>query len=476
MRRWTILALVLLAAGCSGSDNPQSGEDLSWAFQSGGPGPDLGAGIAAFADHSGVTIGVFRDSITLGPGQPNETVVTSLGHDDVFVIHHARDGRIDWVRHVGGPAPVTPGGLCRFPDGSFVMAGSFGETVTVGVGQPDAMSLTSAGHADVFLVRFRGDGTLQWAKRAGGDGNEAPRGYFQHTITFGPGEPTETTLIATGQTEAFVARYDGDGTLRWAKRVGGDATCSGHDIAAYADGSCVAVVRIDGTVTFGAGEANETQLTSAGSADVAVARYEPDGRLAWARSAGSQAVDAPWGVAAFADGACVVTGSITGSVTFGAGEPNETELVAAGEWDIFVARYDAGGSLDWATSAGGALQDVAHDVAGFPNGSFVITGRMRGLATFGPGEFRETVLVSNGESDMFVARYGPDGLLDWAENVGGIASDQGEGVCACPDDSLLVTGRFQETATFHAGDAGETTLVSVGGQDVFVAHYEADGN
>ena len=212
------------------------------------------------------------------------------------------------------------------------------------------------------------------------DGSWFVTGYFQHAITFGPGEPGEITLTATGQAEMFVARYNADGTVAWARRAGGGKTCAGHDVAGFGDGSCVVAVRIDGTVVFGTGEANETQLDSVGSSDMAVARYNPDGTLAWARSAGSVAVDTPWGVAAFADGSCVVTGSITNQVTFGAGETNETVLTAMGEWDIFVARYHADGTLAWATVAGGALQDEAFDVAGFPDGSCVITGRIRETA------------------------------------------------------------------------------------------------
>ena len=85
------------------------------------------------------------------------------------------------------------------------------------------------------------------------------------------------------------------------------------------------------------------------------------------------------------------------------------------------------------------------------------------------------MLTSNGAADIFVARYGPDGRLDWAENAGGDLSDRGDGVCACLDGSFLVTGCFQQAATFHSGDASEVTLVSVGREDVFVAYYQADG-
>ena len=488
MKRGVLVTIVLLVVGCAGG--VLFGLDPSWAMSSGGTGTDRGWGVAASGDYSGVTVGDFTGTTTLGPGQAMETTLTSLGDADMFVLHHRFDSEIDWVRHIGSVAPVVPRGVTRYSDGSCIVIGAFQATVTVGVGRPDATNLTSAGEADIFVARYDADGSLAWVKRAGGAGYDEPRGvdsvpdgscvvngYFKSaTITFGPGEANETQLTsAAGQTEAFTARYNADGTLAWAKRAGGTATCTGNDIAAFADGSSIAATRIEGTSVFGAGEANETELVSLGATDFAVARYNPDGTLAWVKRAGGTEGDTPWGVDTYADGSCAVSGNITGTATFGDGEANETELTAVGEWDILVARFNADGTLRWARTAGGAQQEVARDLISFADGACAITGRFRDVATFGAGEPNETVLTSNGEQDLFVARYHGDGTLDWAESVGGTGSDQGEGLAALPDGSFLLVGRFESTVTFHAGDRDETTLVSAGDFDLFVARYLAAG-
>ncbi|HEX9744095.1 MAG TPA: hypothetical protein VGB30_01600, partial [bacterium] len=97
-----------------------------------------------------------------------------------------------------------------------------------------------------------GDGNLIWAKRAGGgfsdygngiaalsDNSTVVTGYFHSSSTFGEGEPNETTLVSKGGADIFIARYNPDGTLAWAKRAGGASSGYGYAIAALSDNSTV---------------------------------------------------------------------------------------------------------------------------------------------------------------------------------------------------------------------------------------------
>ena len=77
--------------------------------------------------------------------------------------------------------------------------------------------------------------------------------------------------------------------------------------------------------------------------------------------------------------------------------------------------------------------------------------------------------------DIFLARYNADGTLAWARGVGAAEWDQGCGVAALSDGSVLVTGSFCETVIFGAGEANETILTAVANGDVFVARYDAGG-
>lgn len=118
------------------------------------------------------------------------------------------------------------------------------------------------------------------------------------------------------------------------------------------------------------------------------------------------------------------------------------------------------------------MRDVARDVSAFPDGSSIVTGRILDTATFGHGEIGETQLTSEDGADIFVASYKPNGKLRWAVQAGGPGSEQGEALASFDDGSFIVTGPFQDTATFHKGGENETQLMSVGDQDVFVSRYK----
>ena len=128
--------------------------------------------------------------------------------------------------------------------------------------------------------------------------------------------------------------------LAWAKRAGGSIFDESYGITALSDDSTVVTGFFEGSATFGPGEPNETILTAAGSGDIFIASYNPDGTLAWAKRAGGSAYnDEGYGITALTDNSTVVTGYFEETTIFGPGEPNETILTSAGNNDIFIARF-----------------------------------------------------------------------------------------------------------------------------------------
>ncbi|MCX6645080.1 MAG: hypothetical protein NTY09_01785, partial [bacterium] len=309
------------------------------------------------------------------------------------------------------------------------------------------------------------------------DNSTVVTGSFLLDATFGPGEPNQTVLTCDGYFDIFIARYNPDGTLAWAKRAGGPGVFfllaeSGYGITTLSDNSTVVTGWFFESATFGPGEPNETVLTSAGQADIFIARYNPDGTLAWAKRAGGESLCEGFGITTLSDNSTVVTGEFHGDATFGQGEPNETIMTAALE-DIFIARYNPDGTLAWAKRArGGSGTDGGSGITTLSDNSTVVTGFFLESATFGPGEPNQTVLTSAGYEDIFIARYNPDGTLAWAKHAGGANSnDHGIGITTLSDNSTVVTGWFAESVTFGPGEPNETVLTSAGGLDIFIARF-----
>jgi uncharacterized delta-60 repeat protein len=403
---------------------------LAWAKRAGGNSDDTGFGITTLSDNSTVVTGFFSDSATFGPGEPNETVLTSAGYEDIFVARYNPDGTLAWAKWAGGASDPywnteCGSGITALSDNSTVVTGWFYGSATFGPGEPNEIILTASNltFSDFFIARYNPDGTLAWAKRAGGD-DWFDQGYGITTLsdnstvvtgtiglsaTFGSGEPNETVLT-NGQ--LFIARYNLDGTLAWAKRAGGDGPACGYGISTLSDNSTVVTGCFYNSATFGPGEANETILTSAGHFDIFIARYNTDGTLAWVKRAGGPTnwytYDKGFGITTLLDNSTVVTGTFSFSATFGPGEPNQTVLTDNG-YDIFIARYNPDGTLAWAKSAGGEEgTGVGFGISALSDNSTVVTGWFGGqLAIFGKWEPNETELEPAGHNDIFVARFMP---------------------------------------------------------------------
>ena len=480
-------------------------ETTNWVAHAGASAFDpAGFGIAALPDGSSVVTGSFVGTAVFGAGEAGEVDLVDAGGGDIFVAKYDATGALAWAKRAGGVA--APGGfgdvgksVAAMADGSVVVTGYFWDVATFGQGEPGEVTISSGGSGwDVFVARYNANGTLAWARSAGGassgydfgrgiavspDGCIFVTGQFSGTAVFGSGEPQQTSLVgnATSTTgipeDMFLARYLPDGTLAWAKTwVAGPGGGLGWSVAAGPDGDAFLAGFFSDSTTLGSGEANETTLLPAAGSirDIYVARYNSDGTLNWARRAGGALVQEAFGIAATSEGSILVTGYFGfGSATFGPGELGEVTLQSAGgNGDVFVARYNPDGTLAWAHRAGGTADEYGRAVAAAPDGGAFVTGNFSQTATFGVGEASETTLTAVGPIDMFVAKYNPSGTLAWAKRAGGTAATiEGHGVAAGADGSARVTGFFTDTVTFFPGESGETTRTAIGPLDVFVVRY-----
>ncbi|MCX6645337.1 MAG: hypothetical protein NTY09_03115, partial [bacterium] len=318
-------------------------------------------------------------------------------------------------------------------------------------------------------------GNLIWVKSAGGvsasalvngitalsDNSTAVTGMFEGLVTFGRDELNQTVLTSVGERDIFIARYNPDSTLAWAKRAGrASAWAEGKGITALIDNSIVVTGNFNESVTFGPGEANQTILTSVGGSDIFIAHYNTDSTLAWAKLAGgASGMDSGDGITALSDNSTVVTGRFVESATFGPGEPTQTVLTCLG-CDIFIACYNPDGTLAWARRAGGS-SEVGYGITTLSDNSTVVTGMFFETAIFGLGEPNETILTSAGIGDILIACYNPDGTLDWAKRAGGASGDDWSyGITALSDNSTVITGFFKESAIFGQGEPNQTVLNS----------------
>ncbi len=364
--------------------------------------------------------------------------------------------------------------------GNVYVTGYFSGTATIGGTQ-----MISAGGRDIFVAKYNASGVLQWLRRAGGSGSDEGygiavdasgvyvTGYFSLTANFNtPSNPATNTLTSAGDIDIFVAKFDPSGVVQWQKRAGGGGGDIGLDIAVDASGVYV-TGEFAGTANFNtpASPASNT-LVSAGVADIFVAKYTTSGTVQWQKRAGGSDHDRGRGIAVDASGVYVM-GYFEGTANFNTpASPASNTLVSAGGWDIFVAKFDPSGVVQWLQRAGGSSDDQGRGIAVDANGVY-ITGSFRGTADFNtPTSPASNTLVSVGSYDIFVAKYNPSGVVQWQKRAGGGNGDVGIGI-AVDASGVYVSGGFENTPSFDI--SANNTLTSAGDFDIFVAAYTTSG-
>lgn len=402
------------------------------------------------------------------------------------------DGTTRWA--VGLDGVVAAESVSAFADGSFAVAGRFACTVVLGAGEPTETTLASTTcsgtPSDLFVARYAADGALLWARAAASsqvpravavaalpDGSVAVTGAFRNQIRFGDATDS-VNLVARSSwmPNVFVARYEPDGALAWARSAGADngpwaaGGSEARSIAALSDGSVVVTGSFFLRLELDGGPVLQTAYgCNTNDFDVFLARYWPDGTVAWARRAGGCSWEEGLAVAAASDDSIRLTGRFSADAVFGPGEAQETTLQADAGYDAFLARYAADGALGWARSIRGAGNDLGVGVAVLPDGGAGLVGEFSDTATFGPGEPGQ-VTMPGGPA---LARYGADGAFQSVRWIDGEATARG--VASAGGGALLVTGTVVSGAVFGAGTPAEQVLAPAQ-PEAFLARYAADGS
>jgi hypothetical protein len=269
-------------------------------------------------------------------------------------------------------------------------------------------------------------------------------GEFQGTAQIGSYTLSSTT---PGKNDLYVAKYDDNGTVIWATRLGSASdrdTDGGSSITVDPNGNVFVTGKFSGGTSFG-----PTVLTSAGGSDIFVVRMRAsDGAVLWARSAGGPGDDAGYGVDYDDFGNLLVVGSVTGTASFG----SQTLTGNSGQTDFFVAKYTNGGTPLWVRRGGNfnAGPDIARSVTVDAEGNAYVTGAVDGSSQNPEVNIGNEVLQNNtDDANAFVAKYDPDGTVIWA---GLMENAYSEGTDIELDNlgNLYVSGYFARTLEFGA--------------------------
>jgi hypothetical protein len=333
-------------------------------------------------------------------------VLTSAGNTDIYVAKFDASGNHLWSQRFGDESDETCTNVAVDGAGNVLLTGYIDGIVDFGGG-----ALTCEGSGDVFVAKFDPSGSHLWSQRFGdtnqqvglgvavdGSGDVLVTGDFVGTVDFGGG-----MLMSDGSPDIFVAKFDASGNHLWSRRFGDTDVQEGMSVAVDGAGNVCVTGYFYGAVDFGGGV-----LTSAGSSDIYVAKFDASGNHLWSQGFGDSDVQVGLGVVTDGAGSVCVTGYFDGAVDFGGGA-----LTSEGRGDVFVAELDPSGSHLWSRRFGDAeYQQVGYSVAVDGTTGVVLTGDFLGTVDFGGGG-----LTCDGDRDIFIARFSLENLTDTGNGV-----------------------------------------------------------
>jgi hypothetical protein len=245
-----------------------SSGDLAWVKTAGGSAGDKVLGISAEKSGGAYLTGYYSlQGATFGT-----ISVTSTGLNDIFVAKIFSNGTWHWVKHFGGSQAEKGISIAETKDHQSVYVTGYiiGTDVSI-----EGTTYQSHGAEDAFLAKYSLNGTLNWVVQFGNSSTEKGNAvsaaedggaYVAGIMKSANIDFDGITLKLLGTEDAFIAKFDKDGNVEWARNAK-DAfanSIAATDKAVYVTGTFAS------TALF---ETTPLTPTVAGKEDVFIAKY-----------------------------------------------------------------------------------------------------------------------------------------------------------------------------------------------------------
>ncbi|MDD2412129.1 MAG: T9SS type A sorting domain-containing protein [Bacteroidales bacterium] len=347
-----------------------------------------------------------------------------------------------WVNNAGGSGDDRANAICRDNSGYSYVTGSFNGTVSFGSGN----SLISSGGSDMFIAKYNSDGNFEWAKKAGSNANDKgldikidKQGNILVLGWHAANAFFGTTQLNTADgAQSFIAKYSNIGELIWVKKLGGHARTFSVDAA----NNIFIAASFSGTV-----KVENTSLTSTGNDDIWFGKFTSAGNLSWVRRIhGNNGDETPISLAISHDNKILLNGRISGICNFEGGGLISNSGGASNQ-DMFLVKYDTSGAFIWSRqfSASISEESASNSLIVNSSGEILISGIFSGNLNFG-----SLMVASSGSTDAFVTKLSSDAnTAIWLNKMGTPSADGSFGIGVDAADNVFITGFYGDSLTIN---------------------------
>jgi hypothetical protein len=265
------------------------------------------------------------------------------------------------------------------------------------------------------------------------------------------------TLFDSGSNDMFVARYDSQGNEIWSLGFGG---INGMNTEEYIGGVALDTVNdylyLNGTF-YGTLTIDTFSLSSNGSLDLFLAKFDLSGNCIWLIKASSSFDDNPLSINLDQSGNIYWTGDLKSN--------GYVDTVSIGT-GVFLAKVSPGGDILWTREfiRGG---DITNSLIS-ENNIYVLTWAKNDTTwidtayTFSPYSY---------PMDFILSKHDLSGNVQWAKRYINSGVAYGRDICINSSKELFIVGTFHDSISLDGN-----LLVQPGKDDLFLAKLDSSGN
>jgi hypothetical protein len=333
-------------------------------------------------------------------------LVTTFGGEDAIITKYDRYGNASWTRLIASIGSDAGEAVTADDQNNCYVAGTFGGEIYFGstILTPEVISNQSGlpNHLDMFLAKYDAEGKEIWIKQISGPGYERP-----------------TSLLIDKAGNLLVTGYF------------------------YKDAK------------FGA-----TTLNTVGPSFF-LAKYTGNGSLLWAKSYGNSVNGDlyPCNLKSDNNGNLIITGSFDGPQIIGS-----YSIQSNGGQDVFTAKLDNNGIVQWVKTFGGVSDENCNALAIDKANNIYIGGMFKQSISIGGS----TIMSTGNSSDAFFAKLLPTGTLQWIKNASGTGEENVQ-------DMFIQKDTLYSVGYFDQGFRIENHVVNANTWNAFITKHDLAG-